>query len=99
MKQAHGQRSRFAESDRRNVYRSVSAIRRVLLFRLTDRVKAEKQLFLKAGSAMTVSGKPIPYMTIKRGGSNWRHFAVADREAYNGVTAKWLHIKDPKPQK
>ncbi|HBR6870246.1 TPA: hypothetical protein ACKE3U_004106 [Klebsiella aerogenes] len=54
---------------------------------------------LKAGSAMTAIGKTIPHMTIEREGSNWCHFAVSDREAYNGVTAKWLHIKDPKPQK
>ncbi|MDZ8782644.1 phage late control D family protein, partial [Escherichia coli] len=27
------------------------------------------------------------------------HFAIADRGAYTGVTAKWLHTKDPKPQK
>lgn len=26
-------------------------------------------------------------------------FAIADRGAYTGVTAKWLHTKDPKPQK
>jgi len=26
-------------------------------------------------------------------------FLKADREAYTGVTAKWLHTKDPKPQK
>lgn len=62
-------------------------------------VKAGKLLFLKAGSAMTASGKPIPQMTVERGDGDRHQFAIADREAYTGVTAKWLHNKDPKPQK
>ena len=62
-------------------------------------VKAGKLLFLKAGSAMTTSGKPIPQMTVERGDGDRHQFAIADREAYTGVTAKWLHTRDPKPQK
>lgn len=62
-------------------------------------VKAGKLLLLKAGSAMTASGKPIPQMTVERGDGDRHQFAIADREAYTGVTAKWLHTKDPKPQK
>ena len=62
-------------------------------------VKAGKLLFLKAGSAMTASGKPIPQMTVERGDVDLHQFAIADREAYTGVTAKWLHTRDPKPQK
>lgn len=38
-------------------------------------------------------------MTIERGDGDRHQFAIADREAYTGVTAKWLHTKDPKPQK
>ncbi|MGX5337567.1 phage late control D family protein [Citrobacter freundii] len=62
-------------------------------------VKAGKLLFLKAGSAMTASGKSIPQMTVERGDDDRHQFAIADREAYTGVTAKWLHTRDPKPQK
>ncbi|MND87110.1 phage late control protein GPD [compost metagenome] len=62
-------------------------------------VKAGKLLCLKAGRGMTASGKPIPQMTIERGDGDRHQFAIADREAYTGVTAKWLHTKDPKPQK
>lgn len=62
-------------------------------------VKTGKLLFLKAGSAMTASGKPIPQMTVERGDGDRHQFAIADREAYTGVTAKWLHTRDPKPQK
>ncbi|MCY1698872.1 phage late control D family protein [Lelliottia sp. SL45] len=75
------------------------------LSRLADRngasvsVKAGKLLFLKAGSAVTASGKAIPQMTVERGDGDRHQFAIADREAYTGVTAKWLHTRDPKPQK
>ena len=75
------------------------------LARLADRngasvsVKYGKLLFLKAGSAVTASGKAIPQMTVERGDGDRHQFAIADREAYTGVTAKWLHTRDPKPQK
>lgn len=77
----------------------------VFLSRLADRngaavsVKAGKLLFLKAGNGKTASGKPIPQMTLERGDGDRHQFAIADREAYTGVTAKWLDTKDPKPQK
>ena len=77
----------------------------VFLTRLADRngatvsVKAGKLLFLKAGSAMTASGKPIPQMTLTRGDGDRHQFSIADRGAYTGVTARWLHTKDPKPKK
>ncbi len=56
-------------------------------------------MFLKAGSAMTASGKPVPQMTLTRSDGDRHQFAIADRGAYTGVTAKWLHTKDPKPAK
>lgn len=77
----------------------------VFLSRLADlngaavSVKAGKLLLLKAGSGMTASGRTIPLMTLERGDGDRHQFAIADREAYTGVTAKWLHTKDPKPQK
>lgn len=54
---------------------------------------------VKAGSAQTASGEPIPQMTVERGNGDRYQFAIADRESYTGVTVKWLHTKDPKPQK
>ncbi|CZZ44520.1 Late Control D family protein [Enterobacter hormaechei] len=77
----------------------------VFLSRLADlngaavSVKAGKLLLLKAGSGTTASGRTIPLMTLERGDGDRHQFAIADREAYTGVTAKWLHTKDPKPQK
>lgn len=76
----------------------------VFLTRLAERngatvsVKAGKLLFLKAGSAMTVSGKPVPQMILTRSDGDRHQFAIADRAAYTGVTAKWLHTRDPQPQ-
>ncbi|EMP4585820.1 phage late control D family protein [Enterobacter hormaechei] len=77
----------------------------VFLTRLAERnggavsVKAGKLLMLKAGSAVTASGKAIPQISIQRSDGDRHQFAIADRGAYTGVTAKWLHTKDPKPQK
>ncbi|WNN43755.1 phage late control D family protein [Winslowiella toletana] len=77
----------------------------VFLTRLANRngaavsVKAGKLLFLRAGSATTASGAAIPQMTLTRSDGDRHQFAIADRSAYTGVTAKWLHTEDPKPQK
>ncbi len=62
-------------------------------------IKAGKLLFLIAGCGATASDKPIPQVTITRRDGDRHQFAIADRGAYTGVTAKWLHTKDPKPQK
>ena len=76
----------------------------VFLTRLAERnggavsVKAGKLLMLKAGSGTTASGKAIPQITIQRSDGDRHQFAIADRGAYTGVTAKWLHTKDPKPK-
>lgn len=75
------------------------------LTRLADRnggevsVKAGKLLFLKPGNAVSASGKPIPQVTIIRSDGDRHQFAIADRGAYTGVTAQWLHTKEPKPKK
>lgn len=62
-------------------------------------VKAGKLLFLRAGRGVTTSGKAIPQVTITRSDGDRHQFSIADRGAYTGVTAKWLHTKDPKPKK
>ncbi|MFP1496945.1 contractile injection system protein, VgrG/Pvc8 family [Escherichia coli] len=62
-------------------------------------VKMGKLLFLKAGQGVTASGKKIPQITITRSDGDRHHFAIADRGAYTGVTAKWLHTKDAETTK
>lgn len=77
----------------------------VFLSRLAERnggavsVKAGKLLMLRAGRGTTASGKAIPQITIQRSDGDRHQFAIVDRGAYTGVTAKWLHTKDPKPAK
>ncbi|WP_414147533.1 phage late control D family protein [Erwinia sp. BNK-24-b] len=62
-------------------------------------VKAGKLLFLRPGSGVTASGKPIPQLTLTRQDGDRHSFSIADRGAYTGVSASWLHTKDPKPKK
>jgi uncharacterized protein len=62
-------------------------------------IKAGSLLFIKPGAAKTASGKPIPLMTIIRSDGDGHTFNIADRGAYTGVSASWLHTKDPKPKK
>lgn len=62
-------------------------------------IKAGRLLFIKPGAAVTASGKPIPQVTLSRGDGDSHTFSIADREAYTGVSASWLHTKDPKPKK
>lgn len=69
---------------------------------LNGAVAAVKQgalLFIKPGSGVTASGKPISQITLTRNDGDRHSFSIADRGAYTGVTASWLHTKDPKPKK
>ncbi|WAT01046.1 phage late control D family protein [Rouxiella chamberiensis] len=62
-------------------------------------VKQGRLLFIKPGTGVTATGKPIPQMTIIRKDGDRHSFSIADRGAYTGVTASWLHTKDPAPKK
>lgn len=62
-------------------------------------IKAGRLLFIRPGNGVTLSGKPIPQMTITRKDGDQHSFSIADRGAYTGVSASWLHTKDPKPKK
>ncbi|MCL2894320.1 phage late control D family protein [Brenneria tiliae] len=61
-------------------------------------VKAGRLLFIRAGTGKTASGKPIPQQVIERSSGDRHSFSLADRGAYTGVTASWLHTKEPKPK-
>lgn len=69
------------------------------LFGAVAAVKAGRLLFIRPGNGVTISGKPIPQMTITRTDGDRHIFSIADRGAYTGVSASWLHTKDPKPKK
>lgn len=62
-------------------------------------IKAGRLLFIKPGGGVTAAGKSIPQMTITRQDGDRHSFSIADRGAYTGVTASWLHTKKPKPKK
>ncbi|MCG8709285.1 phage late control D family protein [Brenneria sp. 4F2] len=61
-------------------------------------VKAGRLLFIRAGTGKTASGKSIPQQIIERSDGDQHSFSLADRGAYTGVTASWLHTKEPKPK-
>lgn len=62
-------------------------------------IKAGKLILIKPGSALTASGKPIPQITLTRSDGDGHTFNIADRDAYTGVSATWLHTKEPKPKR
>ncbi|WP_448309528.1 phage late control D family protein [Pantoea sp. PGP6] len=62
-------------------------------------IKAGRLLFIKPGNGVTLSGRPIPQLTLTRQDGDRHSFSIADRGAYTGVSASWLHTKDPKPKK
>lgn len=74
-------------------------IRLATLYGAVAAVKAGRLLFIRPGNGVTISGKPIPQMTITRKDGDRHTFSIADRGAYTGVSASWLHTKDPKPKK
>ncbi|MCE9730664.1 phage late control D family protein [Pectobacterium sp. IFB5596] len=59
-------------------------------------IKAGRLLFIRPGTGKTASGKPIPQQIIERSDGDQHSFSLADRGAYTGVTASWLHHKEPK---
>lgn len=59
-------------------------------------IKNGNLLFIRQGQGKTASGKPLPAMTITRATGDGHRFSLADRGAYTGVTANWLHTREPK---
>lgn len=59
-------------------------------------VKDGHLLFIRQGQGRTASGKPLPVITIERKAGDGHRFTLADRGAYTGVIATWLHTREPK---
>ncbi|MFP1741781.1 phage late control D family protein [Lonsdalea quercina] len=59
-------------------------------------VKDGRLLFLRQGQGKTASGKVLPAVTITRAAGDSHRFSLADRDAYTGVVASWLHTQEPK---
>nr|VXZ92057.1 Phage protein D [Klebsiella pneumoniae] len=58
-------------------------------------VKDGNLLFIRQGQGKTASGKPLPVITITRKDGDSHRFSPADRGAYTGVIAHWLHTREP----
>ncbi|MGG7447853.1 phage late control D family protein [Kosakonia oryzendophytica] len=59
-------------------------------------VKNGNLLFIRQGQGRNASGKPLPVITITRQAGDGHRFTLADRGAYTGVIASWLHTREPK---
>lgn len=62
-------------------------------------VKDGNLLFIRQGQGRTASGKPLPVITITRQAGDGHRFTLADRDAYTGVIASWLHTREPKKKR
>ncbi|WP_394515981.1 phage late control D family protein [Pantoea sp. SGAir0430] len=58
-------------------------------------VKNGNLLFIRQGQGKTASGRPLPVITIQRKDGDGHRFTMADRDAYTGVIASWLHTREP----
>ncbi|MGD8163429.1 phage late control D family protein [Pantoea sp. FN0307] len=58
-------------------------------------VKNGKLLFIRQGQGRTARGKPLPVITLTRSAGDSHRFTLADRDAYTGVIASWLHTREP----
>ncbi|EPR1090426.1 phage late control D family protein [Serratia marcescens] len=61
-------------------------------------IKNERLLFLVPGSGLSISGKPLPSLTLERSDGDQHYFNVADRNAYTGVIAKWQDTQHARQQ-
>ncbi|EKH2362097.1 TPA: phage late control D family protein [Escherichia coli] len=57
-------------------------------------VKNGNLLFIRQGQGKSASGKPLPVITITRKDGDSHRFTLADRGAYTGVMASWLHTRE-----
>lgn len=63
-------------------------------------VKSGYLLMFSAGKATTVSGQPIPPITITRADGDQHRYSIVERESgYTGVKAYWSDKKEAKRQK
>lgn len=58
-------------------------------------VKNGNLLFIRQGQGKSASGKPLPVTTLTRKDGDSHRFTLADRGAYTGVIASWLHTREP----
>ncbi|WP_034911996.1 phage late control D family protein [Erwinia sp. 9145] len=58
-------------------------------------IKEGNLLFIRQGQGRRASGKALPVITLQRRDGDSHRFTLADRDAYTGVIASWLHTREP----
>lgn len=61
-------------------------------------VKGGKLYLVKPGKGVNAKGEILPEITLRRQDGDKHGFKISDRDAYTGVTAKWLNTKTPQSQ-
>lgn len=79
----------IAHIDQTNESDAAFLVRLAKEFDTIPTVKDGRLLFVRAGLALTASGKAMPAVIITRKAGDQHRFSVADREAYTGVIAYW----------
>ena len=79
----------IAHIDQTNESDAAFLVRLAKEFDTIPTVKDGRLLFIRAGLALTATGKPMPPVTITRKSGDQHRFSVADRDAYTGVVAYW----------
>ncbi len=79
----------IAHIDQTNESDAAFLVRLAKQFDTIPTVKDGRLLFVRAGLALTATGKPMPAVIITRKAGDQHRFSVADRDAYTGVVAYW----------
>lgn len=79
----------IAHIDQTNESDAAFLVRLAKEFDTIPTVKDGRLLFVRAGLALTATGKPMPPVVITRSAGDQHRFSVADRDAYTGVVAYW----------
>ena len=75
--------------DQTNESDAAFLVRLAKMFDTIPTVKDGRLLFVRAGMALTATGKAMPPVVITRSAGDQHRFSVADRDAYTGVVAYW----------
>ena len=75
--------------DQTNESDAAFLVRLAKMFDTIPTVKDGRLLFVRAGLALTATGKAMPSVVITRSSGDQHRFSVADRDAYTGVVAYW----------
>lgn len=75
--------------DQTNESDAAFLVRLAKMFDTIPTVKGGRLLFVRAGLALTATGKAMPPVVITRSSGDQHRFSIADRDAYTGVVAYW----------